>query len=134
MDNRGTERWLSELRKRRRWTPQDARRVLDAREASGASVAAFARKTGLTVQRLSWWRKRLKEERATEESLNALSTDASPPAFVPVTVRRAPRMSAPETAVVVHTDDGFRIEVLHLDAASATWVAVLLRSIGEVRQ
>lgn len=134
MDNRGTERCLSELRKRRRWTQKDARRVLDAYEASGESVAAFARKTGLTVQRLSWWRKRLKEERATEGSLNALSTDSSPPAFVPVTVRRAPRMSEPEAPVVVHTDDGLRIEVRHLDGASATWVAVLLRSIGEVRQ
>jgi transposase-like protein len=43
----------------RRWTAEEARQVLAAQEASGESLAGFARKRGLKAQRLQWWRSRL---------------------------------------------------------------------------
>lgn len=63
-----TKQELSGLRGKR-WTPAEARTVLAAQEASGETVAGFARRHGLLAQRLSWWRSRLGEWR--EESTAA---------------------------------------------------------------
>jgi transposase-like protein len=43
---------------RRRWTEQDARRVLAALDRSGQSVRAFAEGHGIDPQRLYLWRRR----------------------------------------------------------------------------
>jgi transposase-like protein len=44
---------------RRRWTPEEARSVLDAVERSGSTIRAFALAHGLDPQRLYQWRCRL---------------------------------------------------------------------------
>jgi transposase-like protein len=44
---------------RARWTPDDARDVLDALNASGLSIAEFARQEGIDPQRLYLWRRKL---------------------------------------------------------------------------
>jgi transposase-like protein len=44
------------------WTEAEAQAVLEAWEASGLSVAEFARRHGLGSQRLRWWKKRRAEE------------------------------------------------------------------------
>lgn len=44
---------------KRRWADDDARTVLAAQEASGLSVAAFAAREGVDMQRLYFWRRRL---------------------------------------------------------------------------
>jgi transposase-like protein len=54
-----TERWLAELRGSRSWTEEEGQRGIEAWEASGESVAAFARRVGLVPQRVYWWRRRL---------------------------------------------------------------------------
>jgi transposase-like protein len=41
------------------WTDDDARRALDEWRRSGETVAAFARRHGVTAARLYWWKKRL---------------------------------------------------------------------------
>ena len=41
------------------WREADARRVLDAWRATGSSMAAFARASGLPVERIRRWRRRL---------------------------------------------------------------------------
>lgn len=41
------------------WTEDDARAVLEEWWRSGDSVAAFARKHGVTAPRLYWWKKKL---------------------------------------------------------------------------
>lgn len=54
----------------KQWTPDEARSALKAWRASGLSLSAFARKTGVTVQRLAWWQQRLgdwAEEARTSE-------------------------------------------------------------------
>lgn len=52
------------------------------------------------------------------------------PAFLPVIVRPPP--SAAATGVTVPMRDGVEVEVARLDAASAAWVATLVRSLEEV--
>lgn len=108
-----------------RWTEQDARRVLDAWEKSGETVAAFARRMGVIPQRLFWWRRRL--TRATSDELSA--------AFVPVTVRPAVAVtSTPRSApIVVTLNERVRVDVRDMDAATAAWVASLLLNLGEAR-
>lgn len=44
-----------------RWTPEDARGVLDALDASRLSIAEFARQEGIDPQRLYMWRRKLGE-------------------------------------------------------------------------
>ena len=51
---------------RQRWTPEEAREVLDALDRSGSTVRAFAAERGIDPQRLYQWRCRLgKAERTT---------------------------------------------------------------------
>lgn len=66
------------------WTEAEAQMVLEAYEASGLSVAEFARRHGLGPQRLRWWKKR-----RAEEAGSALS-------FVPVHVAAPPSRQARE--------------------------------------
>jgi hypothetical protein len=93
-----------------RWTEADAREVVSAWEASGESGPAFGRRFGIVPQRLWWWRSRL-------------STRAS--SFVPVEVTRT------EAAVVVTTEEGVRVEVPAMDAASVEWVAMLVERLRD---
>ena len=69
-------RSLASYRTRRRWTAEDARAALTALERSGLSLAAFAAREDLDVQRLRHWRKRL----------------AAAPAFVELAVREPERV------------------------------------------
>lgn len=71
---------------RRRWTIADARAALSALDASGLSLAAFAKREGLVAERLYRWRRRLWAER---------SKIAAAPAFVEV------RPRTPSTVEVV---------------------------------
>jgi hypothetical protein len=92
----------------RRWTEGDAREVLSVWTSSGESGPAFGRRFGIVPQRLWWWRSRL-------------STRAS--SFVPVEVTRT------EAVVVVTTEEGVRVEVPAMDAASVEWVAMLIERL-----
>ena len=66
--------------KRRRWKVADARAILAGLESSGLTLAAFAAREGLKVERLRRWRQRLG---TVEKSI------AATPAFIEVR-RRAP--------------------------------------------
>jgi hypothetical protein len=56
----GTDRArLRELAAGRYWSEADGRAALAAFEASGLTRAAFRRETGISTQRLKWWRRRL---------------------------------------------------------------------------
>ena len=68
------------------WTEAEAQAVLEAYEASGLSVAEFARRHGLGPQRLRWWKKRRAEQKGP-----ALS-------FVPVHVTPPPSPEAQRAA------------------------------------
>lgn len=124
MSKRAEEKRTTNEARAEKWTEQDARRVLEAWEKSGETVAGFARRQGLVPQRLFWWRKRLER----------VATSEPKPAFIPVTVRAAATWREVERAVVVVTaGDGVRVEVREVDAATAAWVAALLQHLGEQR-
>jgi transposase-like protein len=60
------------------WTEAEAQAVLEAYEASGLSVAEFARRHGLGPQRLRWWKKRRVEEAGPALSFVAVHVAAPP--------------------------------------------------------
>jgi len=76
----------------RYWREEEARAVLARLEASGESIASFARRHGIGVQRLRWWRSRLG---SSEETTSLL------PALVPVrVVDRTLAIAAPSRAAI----------------------------------
>lgn len=112
----------------RRWTEDDARRVLAAWARSEETVGAFARHHGLPVHRVYWWHRRLGVDRlAHTESTSGTPTER---AFVPVILRPVVSSGAPAPITVVV--DGVRVEVAERDHVSAAWVAALVRALGEV--
>jgi transposase-like protein len=115
MGRRGAE--LRALCEQPRWSEDEARVVVAACEASGQSVAAFAREHGIDAVRVLRWRSRVEGS----------ETAASLPALLPVTVR--PSSSAP--SVVVDDGLGVRIEVHDVTAAPPVWLAELVRSLRE---
>lgn len=107
----------------KRWTADEARRVLAAWRASRLSARAFAREHGLDAQRLSWWRKRLGLGPAPRARL-----DRSGARLVPAIVR--PAADARDAVVAVRLPDGIVIEASSTDV-SPQWVAALVRELAE---
>lgn len=70
-----------------RWNEEDARAALAELASTSESEAAFARRKGVSTQRLRYWRKRL-----------ASSSSVTRPAFVAVTI---PREAPPRPEVEV---------------------------------
>ncbi|KFA87823.1 hypothetical protein Q664_45250 [Archangium violaceum Cb vi76] len=103
------------------WTEAEAQAVLEACEASGLSVAEFARRHGLGPQRLRWWKKR-----RAGETRSALS-------FVPVHVAAPPSPEAQRAAgaasmeVVLSRGRRLRVE----PGFDAGEVARLVRALEE---
>ena len=79
---------LRELAAGRYWSEVDGRAALAAFEASGLTRTAFRRETGISTQRLKWWRQRLG---ATTGSIGKIE-------FVPVEM--APRAAAADDATM----------------------------------
>ena len=111
----------------RRWTEDDARRVLAAWARSEETVGAFARRHGLPVHRVYWWHRRLGVDRLPHTEHSGTPTER---AFVPVIIRPVVSSGAPAPITVVV--DGVRVEVAERDHVSAAWVAALVRALGEV--
>ena len=99
----------------KRWTEQDARGVLAALESSGLTISAFAKLHQLDHQRIrAWARRSAAHETAT---------------FVPVVVR--PERDEDRVALVVRLGAQPSLEIRMPERVSATWVAALLRELGE---
>ena len=65
----------------RQWTESEARAALDDLAASGESSAQFARRQGVSTQRLAYWRKRLAPTPAIPAFVSvALPVEMSPTA------------------------------------------------------
>jgi transposase-like protein len=62
----------------RQWTEEQARGALEELAATGESVAAFARRKGISTQRVAYWRKRLAE--STKPEFVAVALPATTPA------------------------------------------------------
>lgn len=81
---------LRELAASRYWSEEDARAALVAFRASSLTRAAFQRETGISAQRLKWWRRRLG---ATTEPADRIE-------FVPVEVGPGPRAASDADTVM----------------------------------
>ena len=99
--------------------------MLAALDRSGETVAAFARKHGVTPQRLYWWRHRLRGQ----ELLTDGATPSPASRLVPVRIRYDQAIGSAGDSVVVRLTGGVAIEV----PASVTpmWVAALVRELEE---
>ena len=68
-----------------RWSEAQASAALSEHKESGLSLGAFARRQGLPLHRLQWWRARLNDH-SQEQS--------APVRLVPVTIRPTPASSS----------------------------------------
>lgn len=96
-----------------RWTPEQARAVLEKIERRGVPVKQFAEEQGIGVERLYRWKKRLAQ---TDPSRS------SPPSFSEVTIRP----SSPAAAIEIEISGGVHLRVTG-DARVDDVVAILSR-------
>lgn len=102
-----------------RWTAEVAAEILAEQEASGESIAGFARRRGVSVQRLHWWRKRLRDWSAA-----ATKSEAT---LVPAVIEGGDR-----PAVKLRVGE-LEMEIAQAEAVRPEWVAGLLRALGAGR-
>jgi transposase-like protein len=87
-------------RRWRQWTEQDAREALAELARTGESVAEFARRRGVSGERVRYWRKRLAD---------------GAPSFVAIPVgndRHEPRIEITTTAVTLRVREDVELEHL----------------------
>ncbi len=121
MNDRAMQRWAEKLRETRPWTEKQARKVLQKQRESGDGVTTFARRIGVTPQRLFWWRTRLASHGACSQQPAEIH---DMPRLVPVVVGRDEGDEA-ASPLVVRIGEHVRVDVRYPDASSAAWVALL---------
>lgn len=114
------ESWQRALGEQRAWTKDEARRAVGACDASGMTIAEFARRHGGTAGRFQYWRRRMLGERRAGESGRLLPVRVVEPGQARL-VERAPGR-------VVLADERLRVE---MEGMSAEWVATLIRLLRE---
>lgn len=109
---------LRKLAAGRYWGESDGRAALAAFEASGLTQLAFRKATGITPQRLKWWRRRL-----------AVAGEAGKIEFVPVEVTPRTTSGAGDDAVMEIVLGDARVRVG--PAFDAAALQRLLEVLGE---
>jgi len=106
------------------WTQTEARRALDAWEASGLSVRAFALREGLLPQRLYRWAKHLGRRPESRGPRGPVAR------FVPAVVKVATVVErAPRARVVVRCGARAVMELADASAVSPAWVAAVMAEL-----
>lgn len=104
----------------RQWTSGHAGRQLRAWRASGLSLGTFARRRGLSAQRLRWWRDRLSD---WEE------TAAVAPGLAPAVVTGA--LAAPASAsVTVRLPSGAVLELADAAGVPPAWLVAVVGGLS----
>ena len=106
--------------KQKRWSADDAGRVLEAWQQSGLPMAEFCRRRGLSTKRLYWWRRRLAEWTIDEEQREGSGLVQA--VVVP------PALSA-GAAVTLHLRGGDRIEVMDPAHMASDWLVPLVTDL-----
>jgi hypothetical protein len=106
---------FSHLANESQWLPEQARQVISAWEASGESIAAFARAQGLKAARIYWWRSRLETSSEVE--------------IVPMQVRVSSPIVAQNSQVSIFISN-VRIEVGSPGGICPTWCATLVEEVA----
>ena len=107
-----------------RWSEPEGQVVVAAFRSSGLGLAAFSRSQGLNADRVRYWVGRLRRSGVSSRVSSGAVHFAS---AVVTSSRRV------ESVVSVELGDAALVRVPELSAASAQWVAALLRalSVGE---
>jgi hypothetical protein len=95
--------------------------VLHACHSRGESLIAFARRHGLSPQRLYWWSRRLQVPPLVHEPERAL---------VPVVVTNSTVTT--EHPIVLRLGRHVVVEVHEPEQVPTAWLATLVRDLGEV--
>lgn len=95
------------------WSSDDARRIFEAWQRSGESLAAFARRHGYSAARLYWWRRRLASAPAPVE-LTTLS-------LVPATVT-----DETTSTITIRLPNGIAVEAT---GATPAWIAAVVAEL-----
>jgi transposase-like protein len=128
MRKRATSRggWSRAVKDGAAWSESDAREALEAWARSGETILDFARREGIAPTRLYRWKHLLKSRGAAPNG----------PSLIPVSVREASVASGREprwterSALVVDTGE-LRVAISEASAATAEWVATLLKLVKE---
>jgi transposase-like protein len=102
-----------------RWSAEEAREVITVWERSGESMTSFARRHGLSPQRLGWWRQRL--------------APSSTVTLVPATVRAAAAREENAAPLSVVVSGAVRLDIARPGLVSPAWVASLLDELATRR-
>ena len=114
---------LNELRGRR-WTTEDARRVLASWSASGLSASAFGERHALAAQRLGWWKKRLADWGEGDAGSRG-------PRLVPAIVSApAPAAITNVAPVAIRLPSGVVLEVVDTALDEPAWIAAVLGALS----
>jgi hypothetical protein len=111
----------------RRWTERQGQQVVAAWRNSGLAASEFARRQGISQQRLSWWCKRLGESSAREGAGRGRTSIIS---LVPAEVRAHAPVSAASSLAVMRLPCGISIEFADAGAMSVRWVASLVGALS----
>jgi hypothetical protein len=99
--------WEKRVLAGQQWREEDAIEALSAYQASGQSMADFAQEHHITVQRLLWWKKRVRKQPSEQ--------------FLPVVIQQSGLASSNE-AVAVITCGSIRLEIADPTRVSALWI------------
>jgi len=113
----------------RRWTERQGRQVVAAWRRSGLAASEFARRHGMSQQRLSWWCKRLGKSNASKDTDSRMASIVS---LVPAEVHMRAPVSAALSLAVMRLPCGISIEFADAGAMSAGWVASLVSALSRV--
>ena len=113
----------------RRWSSDEARTALAAWKTSGLTLTGFARKNGIKVQRLIWWRKRLGND--GRDCREVCARPAAPVSFIPA-VFGGTRPGA-MTSIVVRLPGGVEVEACDAEYLPARWLAEVAMAMETLR-
>jgi len=110
----------SKARRWRRWSEAEAKAALSEWAASGQSATGFARRTGISAQRLAYWKKRLGRTGKMQFVAVALPSSTAPLS----TASQGVEIAVSGSGIVVRVREQMDVEyVAHLVEAIAVRVA-----------
>lgn len=107
----------------KQWNANEAREALRTWRESGLTMSDFARRAGMSAQRLSWWRKRLDAWAASSEVANEVR-------LVPVVTSVASGMVGATPVVVTMRLPGGVVVEFDASQVSPRWVAEVSHEVA----
>ena len=102
------------------WTADEARAVLEEWRRSGDTITVFARRFGVSTQRLSWWRKRFAR----------VSNAATSTAISLVPARLVTSEPGP-VGILIRLPNGIAIETA---TAAPNWIGLVVAELSKALQ